>query len=110
MKNISLIIIIILLTITSFSQTKEEIKMITKDYDVEYLNLLSTKFSKENKENKEYAIKMAKINNWPIIIKTKTSLSELMEVVDGKPIYIETKNIDAAEATRANTLHNNGLL
>jgi len=84
--------------------------MITKDYDVEYLNLLSTKFSKENKENKEYAIKMAKINNWPIIIKTKTSLSELMEVVDGKPIYIETKNIDAAEATRANTLHNNGLL
>lgn len=103
-------IVCLLISLNSFTQTQKEINTIVKDYDTDKLNQLSIQF------NNEYLIKKQKVHdyalahNLPITVSGKYSLSQMVDVIDNKPIYIATTNIDAAESTRANTLHNNGLL
>lgn len=110
MKKLIITTILLMMISLSFSQTKEQISEITKNYNVEKIENLAKKYALDFKEKKEYAIKIAKINNWATIIKTKTSIKELIQVVDNKPIYYTTSNVAAAKSTRANTLHNGGLL
>lgn len=103
----------IFLVITSFcfSQTKEEIKNITKGYNSEWL----TDFSKEqtliSNIRKDEAIRFAKINNLPITFIGKNgSFSEIQKIENGNPIYYSTNNMDAARSTRTNFLHSGGNL
>jgi len=110
MKKTLITFITLFIISIAFSQTKEEIRKIIKDYDIEKINKLSKELSIKFKKEKAYALKMAKINGWQVIIRTKTSIAELMKVINGQPVYFKTNNVDAAESTRTNTLHNNGLL
>jgi len=108
MKKI-ILSLFLLSTSFSFSQTKEEIKEITKDYNIEWLNSFSKEKALISKTQKEKAIKLAKENNWPItFIDQRGAFCEIIKVENGIPMYYTTFNIGAAKSTRADFLHNGG--
>jgi len=94
----------------SFSQTKEDVAKITKDYDVEKIQQKITYFQKLEETERAKAIAVANKNGWPIIIKGENgSFQELMKLTpDGFPIYYATTNVAAARLTRANFLNTGG--
>lgn len=94
----------------SFSQTKEDVAKITKDYDVEKIQQKITYFQKLEETERAKAIEAANKNGWPIIIKGENgSIQELMKLTpDGFPIYYATTNVAAARSTRANFLNTGG--
>ena len=94
----------------SFSQTKEDVTKITKEYAVEKIQEKITYFKKLEETEKTRAIAAANRNGWPIIIKGENgSLQELMKLTpDGFPIYYSTTNVNAAKSTRANFLNTGG--
>ncbi|MDP5098333.1 MAG: hypothetical protein NWP90_11775, partial [Flavobacterium sp.] len=49
-----------------FSQTKEDVEKITKNYDLEKIKALETSLRIKEAAEKEAAYKAAKINGWPI--------------------------------------------
>ncbi len=111
MKHLFKLLLIGLLPIVAFSQTIEEKQIITKDYNTNKLKELSISFKLDAELEKAKAIKLARQNNWPIRYEEDGKLMELMNISEeGKPIYFTTYNVDAAESTRANTMHNGGLL
>ncbi len=103
--------LLLLATIVSYAQTKSERNEITKNYDLQKLEALSAKFYKEQKADKEEAIRLAKINNWEIMYEKNGVYYGLQRVSkEGTPIYYKTANVDAAFSTRTNHLHNTGSL
>lgn len=94
----------------SFSQTKEDVSKITKDYDVKTIQQKITYFKKLEESEKAKAIEAANKNGWPIIIKGENGfIQELMKLTpDGFPIYYTTTNVNAAKSTRANYLNTGG--
>ena len=94
----------------SFSQTKEDVAKITKDYDVEKIQQKITYFQKLEENERAKAIEAANKNGWPIIIKGENgAIQELMKLTpDGFPIYYSTENIVAARSTRTNYLNTGG--
>ena len=94
----------------SFSQTKEDVAKITKDYDVEKIQQKITYFQKLEETERAKAVEAANKNGWPIIIKGENgSIQELMKLTpDGFPIYYATTNVAAARSTRANFLNTGG--
>jgi len=93
------------------AQTKQEKQMIVRKTNVRALTKLKVKLSEKFKKEKAYALKLAKENNWPVTIKENGKFMELQKISDeGIPIYYTTYNVNAARSTRANTLHNGGLL
>ncbi len=107
----TLLLIFISLFVSINAQTKNEIKKITKNYNKVILTKMAKEFSTIYKKNKTFAIKFAQENNLPLIVNGKNGyIAEIQRIVDGKPIYYETKNIIAARSTRANFLHNGASL
>lgn len=94
----------------SFSQTKEDVAKIIKEYDVEKIQQKITYFEKLEESEKAKAIAAANKNGWPITIKGDDgSFQELMKLTpDGFPIYYSTTNVNAAKSTRANFLNTGG--
>ena len=75
------------------------------------LQQLSKQSAEKFYKEKAYAIKMAKENGWEVIIENDSVSMELMRISkEGSPIYYITHNSNAAKSTRANTLHNGGIL
>lgn len=94
-----------------FSQTKEQREEVVKKTNVEGLKKINIKHQEKFKQKKEAALNLAKQKGWVIREDRDGILIELMKVSkDGTPIYYTTFNKFAAIATRANTLHNGGLL
>jgi len=104
------IILALLITVFSFSQTEKEIEKIIENYDLNKIEKLSKELTEIYKADKKEAIRLAEKNNWPLIIKSDSSYKELMRVENGYPIYYTIHNSIAAKSTRAHTLHNGGLL
>lgn len=96
----------------SFSQTKEDIPKIIKNYDVEKIKEKITYFKTLQETQKIKAIEAANKNGWPIYIKGENgSFQELMSLSeDGLPIYYATTNVNAAKSTRANFLNTGGAM
>ena len=94
----------------SFSQTKEDVAKITKNYDVEKIQQKITYFQKLEENERAKAIEAANKNGWPIIIKGENgAIQELMKLTpDGFPIYYSTTNVTAARSTRASFLNTGG--
>ncbi|CAL2102002.1 conserved protein of unknown function precursor containing a type A C-terminal secretion signal. Putative S8 family peptidase [Tenacibaculum sp. 190130A14a] len=93
------------------AQNKQEVESIRGSYDLKKLQRLSSNFQKESNNKKEEAYKIAKQKGWETtIFKKDGTYMELQEVVDGKPIYYTTFNVDAAKSTRTNHLHKGGSL
>ncbi len=88
MKRFTLLIALMFSVTFAFSQTKSERNEITKNYDLQKLEALSTRFHKEQKADKEEAIRLAEINNWEIIYEKDGAYYGLQRVSkEGRPIY-----------------------
>ncbi|CAM1362221.1 GEVED domain-containing protein [Tenacibaculum xiamenense] len=93
------------------SQNKQEIKKIQRGYNLSKLKTLKDKFRKETSKAKREVLELARKNGWKTQIKRNDgSYMELQRVVNGKPIYYTTFNVDAAKSTRTNYLHTGGSL
>lgn len=94
-----------------YSQTKEQREKVITKTNVDGLKKINIKHQDIFKEKKEVALSLAKEKGWVIREERDGNLIELMKISkDGTPIYYTTYNKFAAIATRANTLHNGGLL
>ncbi len=93
------------------AQTKQEVEKIRKNYDLTKLQVMKQNFKKNASKDKLEAIQLAKQNGWKTQVKKSDgSFMELQRVVNGKPIYYTTYNVDAAKSTRTNFLHSGGSL
>lgn len=97
---------------TGFAQDKHDIEQITKEYDLKKLKELEEKYRKQAVTDKQQALKVAKIKNWPEFFKNENgTVDELMKVTpDGFPIYYSVSNVAAARSTRTNFLNTGGAL
>ena len=105
-------IVLLLLSFSSlmiFSQTNSEIKQIIQNYDVEAIKNLEIEFKKHKEEvDNRINVFLEQNKTAKRIIVTTAKNYYLDDIVDGKPIYITTDNVDSAKATRTNFLHNGG--
>lgn len=83
-----------------FSQTKEDVEKITKNYDLEKIKELEVSLKTKEAVEKKAAYEAAKINGWPITIKNEDgTFQELMKLTpDGFPVYYSTENVAAARS------------
>jgi PKD repeat protein len=111
MKQLLQLLFMGLFPVILFSQTPEEKITITKDYDNVILTGLANSFKAEAEFEKTKALELARQNGWDIRKEENGVTYELMKISEeGNPIYYVTYNVNAALSTRANTLHNGGLL
>jgi len=106
MKNTALFIFVFSFLVAT-SQTLEEQKEITKNYNLEALDEFETRLITENEEiNEEINTFLKKNKTVKKIIKSGNKKYYIAKIIDGKPIYITTDNVNSAKATRTNFLHN----
>ncbi len=99
------------MTLQTQAQSKKEVQQIRNNYDLVKLEQLGQSFQAKAQQEKKQAIDLAKRQGWKTKITTKDGrLLELQKVVNGKPIYYTTFNVDAAKSTRTDHLHNGGSL
>ena len=93
------------------AQTKEELKKIKGKYDQQKLSTLKKNFKEKSVLQKKQALQIAAQRGWKTKFKTQDGrFVELQKVVNGKPIYYTTFNVDAARSTRTNHLNSGGSL
>lgn len=98
-------------TISLNAQTKEERDIIMRGSNVSELGRIAKESSDEFEKERAEALNFAKENNIPVIINHKDgSISELMKIMDGQPIYYTNHNVAAAKSTRTNFLNPGGAL
>ncbi len=107
MKNY-LVLLLSFFSLFTFSQTPLEKQEIINKYDIPNIEILKTKLQNYQSE------KLARINDFLTNNKSAKRFSlignkaiAIFDIIDGKPIYISTDNINSAKATRTNFLHNN---
>lgn len=87
-------------------------KIIKKDYDFSKIGVMHVDLKFDFEENRKKTLALAKVNNWKLtetmVDGTKVALQEIG--TDGSPLYYETYADNASQVTRANALHNNGML
>src|SRR5690554_1958379 len=99
------------------AQTEEDVRLITKDYDIEALKQLEERFDREYKENYAKGLEIARKRNLPIegVDEQGRSFS-LQGVVPGTDYlkyYQSNNNVSAKssiQTARVQHLHNNGSL
>lgn len=111
-KNYFLVLLILLISNSFYSQSKQDVINIVGSYDLSKIKELQTELKQKTTLEKQKAEAKAKINNWPIReIHKDGSISELMKLTpDGFPIYFTNNNANAAKSTRANHLNTGGSL
>ncbi|CAM1358086.1 Peptidase S8 [Tenacibaculum litopenaei] len=93
------------------AQTKGEVEQIRRGYNLTKLESLKQDLLESASNERKQALRLAKQNGWETKFTTKDGrVLELQRVVDGKPIYYTTFNVDAAKSTRTNHLHSGGSL
>ncbi|CAM1350124.1 GEVED domain-containing protein [Tenacibaculum insulae] len=111
LKGLVLASVVFGLNFQAQAQDKREVEQIRSKYDLTKLQKLKGNFQKIAKTEKQQAIQIAKQKGWKTKFTTKKgSLLELQRVVNGKPIYYTTYNVDAAKSTRTNHLNSGGSL
>ena len=111
-KNLLFSSFILFISTASFSQTKEDVVKIIKNYDVELIKEKINYFKILQENQKIKAIEAANKNGWPLFVKGENGFfQELMSLSpDGLPLYYSTDNVNAAKTTRANFLNSGGAL
>lgn len=96
--------------INGFAQTSEERLLIKSMYDMTKIEQLKSNFKTEYQERENRVIGFLRGSNTKrtSIIKGKSFF--IYDVVNGKPMYLCSDNIDAARATKTNSLLPNGSL
>jgi serine protease AprX len=110
MKNIYILGLLFTISLMS-SQNKDEVSVILDKSDLNGLKANLNRFMFENK-NKEVLINQFLLNNpkYKRQYYKNSNLFEIVDVINGKPIYITTDNALAAQATKTSTLHSGGSL
>lgn len=87
-------------------------KIIKENYDFSKIGAMHVDLEFDFEENRKKTMALARVNHWKLTeVKkdgTKVALQEIG--TDGSPLYYETYADNASQASRANTLHTNGLL
>ncbi|MFN1215519.1 S8 family serine peptidase [Chryseobacterium kwangjuense] len=110
-KKIILLGTIMVTGIAVHAQTKEELAQIIRGTNVSELGRIAKESADQFEREKSEALDFARKNNIPVIIREKNGfMSELMKIVDGKPVYYTNDNTAAAKSTRADHLHSGGSL
>ena len=95
----------------STASVNQQLKWLYSQQQKNALLQMSIAFDEDFKREKANAEKIAKEKGWEIIIENDSVYMELMRISKyGTPIYYTIHNRTAAKSTRANTLHNGGLL
>jgi len=112
MKKNLLSLFIFSIGLISFSQTKEEVISITKNYDVELIKSKAIEFKELEAKERAKAYEFALKNNLPLsYIDERGNFHQLMKLTpDGIPLYFATENQAAARSTRALQLNTGGSL
>lgn len=111
-KHLSFTFLTVFLGLSSLNaQSKKEINQIRNNYDLVKLESIKERLLEKSTVEKQKAIEKAKKNGWETNITTNDGrMLELQRVVNNKPIYYTTFNVDAAESTRTDHLHSGGSL
>ncbi len=95
----------------AIAQTKEEQMEIVKNYDIEAIKQLENRIKNKNKKIQEEIDAFLNSNkDAKRVMRSGNKNYYLDRIIDGKPIYITTDNVNSAKATRTNFLHNGGAL
>ncbi len=111
MKNVKIYIgVLLIFNIYSYGQTKEERKEIISTYNKKEITLLNTLLIKNNirykKEIQDYLKNNPDVKE--VIELNNGGLMQIKRIINNKPIYSSTDNVNSAKATRTNFLHNGG--
>jgi serine protease AprX len=109
MRKVLPIILFFCSVTLSFTQTKEQISIITSASNKEQNSALKTKIEIETILKNERITTFLEANptyKRHQIINGKPH--SIVDIIDNKPIIITTHNVDAAEATRTNFMHSGG--
>jgi len=97
-------------SLSAHAQSRQA-RVTIKDGDVKRLKELSQEFTAAYEAKHAEALRLAEINNWPLIIKGENgSISTLDVVRDGRPFYKGTNNAGSAITSRTNALQPGGSL
>ena len=108
MKKTTLLLISISFFISS-AQTLEERKKIIKNYDIDAIEKLEIRLKNENEKVEESINKFLKENKtFKRVIRSGNKNYHLARIIDGRPVYQTTDNVNSAKATRTNFLHSGG--
>ncbi|MEX2349460.1 MAG: S8 family serine peptidase, partial [Flavobacteriaceae bacterium] len=100
-----------LFTLSIHAQTPQERQEIISKYDIELLNQMQAEAEVDYQRKRKNALALAEINNWPESYKTENGgFALLVDVIDGRPIYLQTSNAGAALTARADRLYPGGSL
>lgn len=109
MRKFLPVIIGLFLVSQLFAQTKSEINTITSASNKELNSFLKTKIENESvSKDKRISIFLAENPTYKRHQIIDGKPHSIVDVIDNKPIIITTDNVDAAEATRANFMHDGG--
>jgi len=94
------------------AQTEEERRIITKDYDQAALKNFINEQTEKTKKNRDEAYRLAALNGWPTKFVTEEgNHAELVGLQDdGKPLYYQTLNANAAFTSGISSLNTGGSL
>ncbi|TRW25124.1 S8 family serine peptidase [Flavobacterium zepuense] len=114
-KNTVSMLVLGLLLAGGFSakaQTEEERRIITKDYDQAALTKFINEQTEKTKKNRDEAYRLAALNGWPTKFVTEEgNHAELVGLQDdGKPLYYQTLNANAAFTSGITSLNTGGSL
>lgn len=97
--------------IIAHSQDVKGAKVAISQTDAKRMQEVATELKREYAAKYDEAVKLAKINNWPLEIKKDDgNISMLTEVRDGVPFYTGTHNVGSALTSRTNHLQPGGSL
>ena len=87
-------------------------QIIKKEYDFSKIGAMHVDLEFDFEENRKKTLTLAKTNHWKLTEVMKDGTKVMLQEVgtDGSPIYYETYADNASQASRANTLHTNGML
>lgn len=111
-KFYSLLLVAVLFSFSGFSQSKEKLKKVIANTDVESLNRLSVEF------NNEFTERQGRIHDFllknPSVSKKETVDGVTKEIYDvlptGEILYYQTSNLTSSSTIRANMLYSGGSL
>lgn len=112
MKRKFTLITMVLCACFMTAQTVEQKAKIIEANNQKELQQLIFDLDSKNVKDQEAVLEYTRTNNIPLFRKNQNgSFDQLMRISDtGIPIYYSIDNVDAANSTRANRLHNNGSL
>lgn len=92
----------------AFGQTAEQQVKMRKHIDYKKLEELKVEFATRFNERQQEAYKQAAIYGWPLEKREEGNIAILVDVAEGKPVYLTTHNIGSAITSRTNFLQPGG--